>query len=194
MLEVLGLDDLNRDELVPVASILLLIGAVIVSGFDYALIKQGSTLVFYAVIIQIWTDFDSVDLTTSHIEFLLVSVGAVLAGHFIEQVVVFLSGDMLAVQSLALAILISRIYVNSHGGEWLRWDDLVDRYVVYIPCTIALLLPIVLYHVDFNPVFGVDPNSLLSPSRDTFSTLAYLSIFGSILLYGRVEKGWSLSS
>lgn len=193
MLDVLGLDNLTQDELVPVASVVLLIGAVIVSGFDYTLIEQGSTLLFYAVIVQVWTDFDSIDLTTSHMEFLLVSVGAVMAGYYIEQVVVFLSGDLLAIQSLALAILISRIYLNSQEGDLIRWDNLVDRYVVYIPCSLVIVLPVVLHQVDINPILGFDPNLLLNSSRDTFATLAYVGILGSVLLYGRFEKGWSFT-
>jgi len=186
--------DLEREELVPLASVVLLILALIVSGFDYSLIKRGSTLLFYAVIVRIWTSARGSVIRESHIEFLLLSVGAVLVGYIIEWLVGQISGELLAIQAVALAILLSRFYVNSLNGETFRWDDPVDRYVVYIPCGVALLLPVLLFHVEFNPILGYDPNSLLTPSRDSFLTLVYLSIIAGAVIYGRIEEGWSLGN
>lgn len=187
-------EGLDREDLVPLASVGILLAALIASGFDYYLIRRGSTLLFYAVIVRIWTSAGRKAYHESYIEFLLSAAGAVMAGYIIEQIVGHVSGEMIAIQAVALAILISRLYVNSLHGEMFRWKDPVDRYVIYIPCAVALLLPVLLFHVEINPVLGYDPNSLLTPSRDSFFTLVYLSVIAGAVVYGRIEREWSLSS
>lgn len=187
-------DDLDREDLVPAASVILFLLALLVSGFDYTYIEEGATLLFYAVIIQIWTSFNDTSLDENYFEFLLLSVGAVVIGSSVRYGVEQLSGEMLAVQSLAFAILISRLYVNSKNGEMIRWEDPIDRYVFYIPCGVAILLLVLLFQVEINPILGFNPNSLVRPSSQSFFSITGLCILVGATSYGRIEQGWSLSN
>lgn len=186
-------NDLNRQDLVPIAFTGLLLISIVVSGFDYYIIKRASILFFYAVLVGIITSWDDGKYRESHIEFLTLAVSSVIIGYWIEQVIVEFSGGMHAIQAVALALLISRFYINSLHGAMFRWDDPVDRYVIYIPSAVALLLPVLIFQVEINPIFGYDPDSLLMPSRDSFFALGYLSIVAATAVYVRIEKGWRLS-
>jgi hypothetical protein len=186
--------DLDWDELVPVTSAGLIGLALLVSGFDYTVIKEGATLLFYAVIIQIWTAFNDTSLDENYFEFLLLSVGAVVIGSSIRYGVEQFSGEMLAIQSVGFAILISRLYVNDKSGDMIRWEDPFDRYVFYIPCGVAILLPVLLFQLEINPILGFDPNFLVQASGDSFFSIAFVCISAGAVSYGRIEEDWSLSS
>jgi len=187
-------DDIDREELVPAASAALFVLALLVSGFDYSYIEEGATLLFYAVIIQIWTSFNDISLDENYFEFLLLSIGAVVIGSSVRYGVEQLSGEMLAIQSLAFAILISRLYVNGKNGKMIRWEDPIDRYVFYIPCGVAILLPVLLFQAEINPILGFNPNSLVRPSSQSFVSITVVCIIAGAVSYGRIEQGWSLKN
>lgn len=187
-------DDIDREELVPAASAALFVLALLVSGFDYSYIEEGATLLFYAVIIQIWTSFNDISLDENYFEFLLLSIGAVVIGSSVRYGVEQLSGEVFAIQSLAFAILISRLYVNGKNGKMIRWEDPIDRYVFYIPCGVAILLPVLLFQAEINPILGFNPNSLVRPSSQSFVSITVVCIIAGAVSYGRIEQGWSLKN
>ena len=193
-------DQVDETELVPLISIGLVVLALFVAGFDYFYIKRGASLLFYAVLVQMWTTMESGSgrRSPSHGEFMMTSAGAVVIGYMIELAVTHLSGEMIAAQSLALAIIVSRIYVNRLQEPSLRaalrWEHPIDRYVILIPCGVAILLPVFLHQFTVNPILGFDPNSITSETRDGFLTLVLVSILAGILVYGRIEEEWGLSS
>lgn len=185
-------EDIDRKDLVPAASFVVILLAGFIAGFDYYFIQTGATLLLYAVIVQIYTSPAVNDARDSHVMFLFMSLSAVMFGYVIEQIINEATGDMLAIQAIAIAVLLSRFYVNWNAGEMFRWEDPIDRYVIYIPCAVAILLPVLLNYVVINPILGFDPNSLVRPSSDSFITLIYLSIIAGVVAYGRIEEDWSL--
>lgn len=145
-------EDIDRKDLVPAASLVVIIFAFFTTGFDYYFIQTGATLLLYAVIVQIYTSPVINDIQESHLMFLFMSVNAVMSGYILEQTVRRMTGDMLAIQAIAIAILLSRFYVNWNTGELFRWEDPIDRYIISIPCAVAVLLPMVLNYT-INPIF-----------------------------------------
>jgi hypothetical protein len=193
-------DEIDDADLVPLISSGLIILALFASGLDYYYIRRGASLLFYAVLVQMWTIIESGSRrgAPSYWEFLITSAGAVIVGYGVELIVEHLSGEMIAAQSLALAIVVSRLYVNRLRSESLKealqWENPIDRYVILIPCSVAILLPIVLFQVTINPILGFDPNAVTNETRDAFLTLVLISILTGVLLYGRIEEDWSLGS
>jgi hypothetical protein len=196
----MGARQVEDGELVPLISAGLVVVAAIVGGMDYNLIQRGSQLLFYAVLVQMWTTLESGSRigNPAYWEFLLNSAGAVAVGFTVEMLVAYLSGEVIAAQFLSLAILSSRVYVNRMRSsdiiEAFRWHDPIDRYVFLIPCSVAILLPILLYQIQINPILGYDPNSITNQNQDAFTALIILSILTGVAIYGRLEEGWSLKS
>lgn len=161
-------------EMVPFVSLWLIVGAVVITGFDYALLVEGATLMFYAVLVAVWTSLAATEPlqvggTYAQFEFLVISTGAVVVGFGIEWSLAQLSGQLFAVQALAIVALVTRLYVNSLDGVSLertvRWQDPVDRYLVYVPCLTALALPIVLHQLAVATLLGYQlqtPEGLLA--------------------------------
>lgn len=146
-------EDVTRDQAIPGISAIILLVAVFVSGFNYFIIDYAASLFFYAVLVMMWTQLGpplqlSRDRDWAFITFLAMAAAAVILGIQIEWVVERITGNIIAVQSLALAILASRIYLNLHddAGLWesLRWNEPVDRYLIWIPCGLLFLLPILI--------------------------------------------------
>lgn len=152
-------------ELVPFLSLWLLVGAVVVTGFDYAIVVEWAPVLFYAVLVGIWTSLSPTDPLEeggnyAQFEFLLVSSGALVLGAIVEWGLGLLSGvgTMFAVQALALTFLGSRLYVNSLGADavdqLVRWDRLPERYLVYVPCVVAVFLPVLLWRLGVTAPLG----------------------------------------
>lgn len=156
-------ETLLAGELVPFVSLWIVVGAIVVSGFDYAVVVQSATLLFYAVLVGIWTSLaPTAPLEEggnyAQLEFLMISSAAVVVGFGIESALQQLSGRMYAVQALALAFLGSRLYVNAIGtsgfAEMFRLHRPSERYLVYLPCLVGLVLPAVAYQFGVETLFG----------------------------------------
>lgn len=150
-------------EMVPFVSLCLIIAAVLFVGLDYSVLVEGATLMYYAVLVAIWTSIAPTDPlegggTYAQFEFLMISTGAVVVGYGIELTIQQLSGQLYAVQALALIVLGSRLYVNSLDGvsiqQTIRWHNPRDRYLFYAPCLVALTLPMALHWLPVGPLLG----------------------------------------
>lgn len=151
-----SLDEADREKLVPALSVLLIFGAWLASGFSYWVLDQGMTLLFYAVLVRMWTElgpdeplFFSRDW--QFVEFILMATGAVVIGLTLREAASLVTGDLLAVQSLALSMLFGRWYINTRRASKisfetvLRYDDPVDQRLVLVPSAATFLLPAVQY-------------------------------------------------
>ncbi|ELZ17519.1 hypothetical protein [Natrinema limicola] len=150
--------DLSNEEWIPVISIGLILVVFVISGLRYYFIDQAMTLLFYAVLVQIWTQVGGdlpllPDRNLAYISFIITSIGAVSIGITMEWVASWITGDLIAAQSLALAVVISRIYINmrdsnaSSPTDILRYREPVDRYLILIPCSATFLIPVIFYHL-----------------------------------------------
>lgn len=181
-----SLQDLTNEDGIFPASVGLVLLAFLVSGFDYYFIDQAMTLFFYAVLVQIWTQMGaglpmSSKRDTAHVEFMVNAIGAVVIGYSLESAVSWMTGDMVAAQSLALAAVISRLYINMRDSnatslkDIVRYDQPVDRYLVLVPCTVAFFAPVVVYQLDLY--------SISFTTRDSFLGLIVGSILVGLGLY-----------
>lgn len=144
------------------------------------------TLFFYAVLVRIWTQMGS-DIPmsskrdTAHVEFMVNAIGAVVIGYSLEWFVSGITGDMVAVQSLALAAVVSRFYINMRDSnatslkDIIRYDQTVDRYLVLVPCAVAFFGPVLVYQLDLY--------SITFETRETFFGLVGGSIIIGLGLY-----------
>lgn len=157
------LNKFSDDWILPTSTVLIFLVAFI-SDFSYYVIDQGMRLFFYAVLVRIWTKMGSglpmaSKRNTAHVEFIVNAIGAVIIGYFIETSVSSITNDMIAAQSLALAAVISRLYVNMQdsGSSSLKdiigYDRAVDRYLVLVPCSVAFVAPILVYHSEITLTF-----------------------------------------
>lgn len=145
---------LETDEAIPTVSALLIaLLFFIFYDMGYRLIEMGTMLLFYAVLVRMWTamtpsDSELLQGPFSHSVFLFISLGAVAMGLMIEQTIESIAGTILPAQFLALAVMVSRIYLNIRDpGDLLEivlWENLYERYVVLIPCLFVILFPIVI--------------------------------------------------
>lgn len=156
-------ETLLAGELVPFVSLWIVVGAAVLSGFDYAVVVESATLLFYAVLVGVWTSLAPTGPLEeggnyAQLEFLMISTAAVVVGLGVEAAVQQLSGRMYAVQALALAFLGSRLYVNALGTdgpvEMFRLHRPSERYLVYLPCLVGLVLPAVAYQLDVATLLG----------------------------------------
>lgn len=150
-------------ELVPFVSLWIVVGAVALSGFDYAVVLESATLLFYAVLVGVWTSLAPTDPLAeggnyAQLEFLMISGAAVAVGFGLETAVQQVSGEMYAVQALALAFLGSRLYVNAIGtdglGEMFRVHRPSERYLVYLPCLVGLVIPAAAHQLGVATILG----------------------------------------
>lgn len=177
-------------EMVPLLSLWLLIGAIVLVGTDFTILARGTRLLFYAVLVGIWISIAPTEPLAdggnyAQFEFLMIVTGALVAGAGIEWVIAALSGTMHAIQALALIVLGSRLYVNSLSGSSLvnivRWHNPTDRYVVYVPSVAALVLPVALHQGGVAGLFGYGlgtPEALfvLAAASVLLSAVTYLLI------------------
>lgn len=175
----------NEDWIFPVSLALILL-AFIVSEFNYYFIDQAMTLFFYAVLVQIWTQMGagrprSRTRDAAHIEFMANAIAAVVIGYALRWFVTWTTGDIIAVQSLALATVISRLYINMKGSNSsslkaiLRYDQPVDRYLVLVPCTVAFFAPVLVHELGLY--------SISFTTRESFLGVVTMSILVGVGLY-----------
>jgi len=147
-------EQIDREELVPIISAGLLVVLLFVSGFSYRVIETGTTLFFYAVLVQMWTELGPdepifVTRDWQFIEFVLMAAGAVIVGYTFRELVTYITGSIIAVQSLAVGIILSRMYINAKNAgnlsveSVLRHNDPFDQRLVLIPCSIVFFLPVI---------------------------------------------------
>lgn len=92
-----------------------------------------------------------------------------------------MTGDIIAVQSLALAAIISRLYINMKGSNAtslkaiLRYDQPVDRYLVLVPCAVAFFAPVLVHQLGLY--------SVSFTTRESFLGLVTTSILIGVGLY-----------
>lgn len=84
-----SLEDISEEEWIFPASAVLILLAIVVSGFSYYFIDQAMTLFFYAVLARIWTQMGlgipmSSQRDTAHVEFMVNAIGAVVIGYSLE--------------------------------------------------------------------------------------------------------------
>jgi len=93
-----------------------------------------------------------------YLGFLLMAVGGVITAWLLRRGIEWASGDIVAIQSLALAVVTARLYVNASTastlsfGTVLRYDRPIDRYLIIAPTLVAFLLPVVQRYLVFNLV------------------------------------------
>lgn len=174
------LDTLLEGELVPFLSLWVVVGGLVVSGFDHDLILESSTLLFYAVLVGVWTSLAPTGPLQdggnyAQLEFLLIATAAVVVGIGIEVVLGQVSGQMYAIQALALAVLGSRLYVNTLGGETVfdafRLDRPSERYLVYLPSVVGVATPAVLFQLGYTAIAGYGLGT-----REAFGIVAALGL------------------
>jgi hypothetical protein len=128
------------------------------------------------------SDSDLLQGEFSHGIFLFISAGAVAMGIMIEQGIESLSGSVLPAQFLALAVLVSRIYLNLRSSnsilEALLWENLYERYVILIPCLIVILLPVAIHQLEISRLLIVDADFFVSRTTESF---LYLTALGLII-------------
>lgn len=187
--EVLGA--ILEGDLVPFLSLWIIVVAAVASGFDYSILVESATLLFYAVLVGVWTSLAPTDPLEeggnyAQLEFLMISTAAVVVGVGIEWTLGQLSGTMYAVQALALTFLGSRLYVNSLGTDsfvrMFRLHKPSERYLIYVPCLVGISIPILLYQLGFETPLGY---SLQSP--ETVGLVAAAGLLLGGLAYGLVE-------
>lgn len=148
----------SNEEWIPLMAIGIIVLAWIGTGFSYYYIEQGMRLLFYAVLVQIVTKVYS-ELPRSRsrnfafLAFVFVSISAVTAGMVVESFAEMITGDLLAIQSLALAVFVSRLYINIQDvnlqklSDILRYKQPIDRYLIIVPCGMAFFIPTLLYQL-----------------------------------------------
>lgn len=153
----------TREQLVIIVSLGLILLSLLFREFNYRTLSDSVTLLFYAVVVQIWTEFTGddpvfVNRDWQFIEFIISGIGAVIVGYLILTSIEQATGDIVAVQSLALIAIISRAYSNlKHSNtltlkEALQYQDPVDRYLVLVPALVAFCFPIAVSHLSWQPI------------------------------------------
>ena len=185
----------GRENWIPIISAVLLLVGALVTDLDYWVLETGSTLFFYAVLVQMWTELGPdepifVSRDWQFFEFILMAVGAVIVGFVIREAVTSITGGILAIQSLALGIMFSRWYINAKNAPQLsfnailRYRDPFDQRLVLVPCSFAFLLPV------FQNRIGILVYDFDTPSG--FTGLISLSIGAGLLFHmyktGELEK------
>lgn len=181
-----SLENISDDGWIFSASIILILIAFVVSGFSYYFIDQAMTLFFYAVLVRIWTQMGSgipmsSQRDTAHVEFMVNAIGAVVIGYSLEWFVSSITGEMVAAQSLALAAVVSRLYINMRNSnatslkDIIRYNQTVDRYLVLTPCAVAFFAPVFVYQLDLY--------SITFETREMFFGLVVASIGIGLALY-----------
>jgi len=181
-----SLEDISEDGWIFTASVILILIAFVLSGFNYYFIDQAMSLFFYAVLVRIWTQMGSgIPMSskrdTAHVEFIVNAIGAVVIGYSIEWFVSHITGEMVAVQSLALAAVVSRLYINIRSGDAasfkdiVRYDRTVDRYLVLVPCIVAFFAPVIVYQMELY--------TITFETRETFFGLVVGSLLIGLGLY-----------
>jgi len=182
----------SRGDWIPVISLGVVVVAWLFFEASYYWISQAMTLLFYAVLIQMWTELapDEPVLFSRDgrfIEFLWMAVAAVVIGRVIRTGVESFTGEILAIQSLAMSVLIARWYINLKNESKLslrdlfRYRDPIDQYLVNVPCTVAFFVPAVQYWLSLH-LFSFD-------TTQGFFGLIIASIFTGLLTYGYREEG-----
>lgn len=177
---------LETDEAIPtVSAIFILLLFFLFSDLGYRLVETVTMLLFYAVLVRIWTEMmpnrsELLHGPGSHLVFLFVSAGAVAMGIMLEHWVASLSGTVLPAQFLALAVLISRVYIRSIGTNKPRaavlLEDLHDRYVILIPCLFVILFPVMVHQFEISNLIIVQADILVSQTTESFLYLTSLGI------------------
>jgi hypothetical protein len=168
----------EREDWIPLVSVVLLAALLFVSDFNYRVIETGTTLFFYAVLVQMWTELGPdeplfVTRDLQFVVFILMAVGAVSVGYLFRELITFITGSVLAVQSLAIGIILSRAYINAKDAEnlslesVLRYNDPFDQRLVLIPCTVVFFLPVAknwlgINLIDFETTTGFTGLTLVS--------------------------------
>ena len=164
----------QSDEAVPAISVIFIVLLGFVSDIDYFLIETGTMLIFYAVLVRMWTAMSPDDSELlrgdfSHLLFLLMSAGAVSIGIMIEEWLNSLSGSLLPAQFLALSVIISRVYLHIRDSASMKrillLDTAHDRYVVLVPWSVVFILPLI-----------IDANLLVAQTTGAFVNLTLLGI------------------
>ncbi|MCU4753411.1 hypothetical protein OB919_15715 [Halobacteria archaeon AArc-curdl1] len=188
----------ETDEAIPTVSALL-IALLFVFFYEmgYRLIEMGTMLLFYAVLVRMWTamtpsDSDLLQGPFSHGFFLFISLGAVAMGLMIEQWIASISGSILPAQFLALAVLVSRVYLNFRDSrnflEAVLWENLYERYVVLIPCLFVILVPILIHQLEISTLLFFDIRFLVSHSTTSFLSLSSLGLGLGVVIYFYIEE------
>lgn len=184
---------LETDEAIPaISALLILLLFIFFSEMGYLLIEMGTMLLFYAVLVRMWTamtpsDSDLLQGEFSHAIFLFISAGAVSMGIMIEQGIESLSGSVLPAQFLALAILVSRVYLNFRSTndflEAVLWKNLYERYVILIPCLFVILFPVVIHQLEITTLLIVDAQFFVSRTTESFIYLTALGLSLGTVFY-----------
>lgn len=184
---------LQTDEAIPtISAILIALLFILFSEMGYLLIEMGTMLLFYAVLVRMWTamtpsDSDLLRGDFSHGIFLIISAGAVAMGIMIEQWIGSLSGSVLPAQFLALAVLVSRIYLNFRSTndflEAILWKNVYERYVVLIPCLFVILFPIVIHQFEISSLLIVDARFFVARTTEAFIYLTALGLSLGAVFY-----------
>lgn len=177
---------LQTDEAIPtISAILIFLLFTLFSEMGYLLIEMGTVLLFYAVLVRMWTamtpsDSDLLKGDFSHGIFLFISAGAVSMGIMIEQLIESLSGSVLPAQFLALAVLVSRIYLNFRSTndflDTILWRNVYERYVILIPCLFVILFPIMIYQLNISRLLIVDIGFFVARTTEAFIYLTALGL------------------
>lgn len=189
---------LQTDEAVPIISLLLILTLFIFfSEARYFLIETATMLLFYAVLVRMWTvmtpdDSELLNGPFSHGFFLVISAGAVVIGIIIEEWLIWVSGSVLPAQFLALAVLLSRIYLNLQASNKYRgpflWENKYERYVILIPCLVVVLFPVAVYQLGISDLVLVSANYFTAQTTNAFISLTALGLLIGLASYYYVEE------
>lgn len=185
------------DKLIPLLSILFIFVASVLSDLNYRFIEQATTLLFYAVLVQMWTEAapnieELLDGPFSHLLFLFISVGAVSLGFIIEGFIQGISGVILPAQLVALTIVVSRVYLKMEQSDRLLdialWKNKIDRYVVLIPCLFVIFVPVAIYQFKLSGFLFVDTRYFVAQTTSSFVNLIIIGLLMGVLSYLYIEE------
>jgi hypothetical protein len=146
-----ALGTLVEGDLLPFISLLVVTTAALTVGIDYETVVNGIRLAFYAVLVAVWTAVSPSEPLEdggnyAQFEFLMLCTAALLVGFGAEHALSQAAGRLYAIQAVGLIGIVSRLYVNSVGTSTLRGvlrlHSPSDRYLVYVPALVAVLVPV----------------------------------------------------
>jgi hypothetical protein len=171
-----------------VLSGLLVLGVVLLEGVRYWRLSRVTELLFYAVVVRMWQELGPneplfFDHDFRYLGFLLMAVGGVTTAWLFRRGIEWVTGDIVAIQSLALAVIVARLYVNASNSSnpslstVLRYDQPIDRYLILVPALVAFSLPVLQRYLVFD-VISVG-------TTQGFILVTALSLFAGGGLYAR---------
>ena len=188
---------LKSDEAIPIISGALIVLLLFFSDLTYRLVETVTMLLFYAVLVRMWTaltpsDSELLRSDFSHVWFLLMSAGAVSMGIFIQRGLESMTGTVLPAQFLALSILVSRVYLYIRDASDLERILLLetahDRYVVLVPCAFVILFSIFVDWVEISNILFIDFSWFVAQTTSAFLNLTALGIILGFVSYLYFEE------